>query len=45
MSNPYDMQNLTLELGKLEFGIAHHTVNFKELTALEMEWFKVGIIQ
>jgi FAD/FMN-containing dehydrogenase len=26
MSNPYDMQNLTLELGKLEFGIAHNTV-------------------
>ena len=26
MSNPYDMQDLTLELGHLEFGIAHHTV-------------------
>lgn len=26
MSNPYDMQNLTLNLGKLEFGIAHNTV-------------------
>ncbi|MHA1744830.1 MAG: FAD-binding oxidoreductase [Promethearchaeota archaeon] len=26
MSNPQDMQNLTLELGKLEFGIAHNTV-------------------
>lgn len=26
MDNPYDMQNLTLDLGKLEFGIAHNTV-------------------
>ena len=26
MSNPHDMQNLTLELGKKEFGIAHNTV-------------------
>lgn len=26
MNNPYDMQNLTLNLGKLEFGIAHNTV-------------------
>ncbi len=26
MSNPYDMQNLTLELGKKEFGVAHNTV-------------------
>ncbi len=26
MGNPYDMQNLTLQLGKLEFGIAHNTV-------------------
>jgi len=27
MSNPYDMQNLTLEVGHQEFGIAHNTVN------------------
>ncbi|MCP4764624.1 MAG: FAD-binding oxidoreductase [archaeon] len=26
MGNAYDMQNLTLDLGKLEFGIAHNTV-------------------
>ncbi|MBD3352345.1 MAG: FAD-binding protein [Candidatus Lokiarchaeota archaeon] len=26
MDNPYDMQNLTLELGKQEFGVAHNTV-------------------
>ena len=26
MSNPEDMQNLTLEIGKQEFGIAHNTV-------------------
>ncbi len=26
MGNPYDMQNLTLNLGKLEFGVAHNTV-------------------
>jgi FAD/FMN-containing dehydrogenase len=26
MGNPYDMQNLTLQLGKLEFGVAHNTV-------------------
>jgi hypothetical protein len=26
MGNPWDMQNLTLNLGKLEFGIAHNTV-------------------
>ncbi len=26
MGNPQDMQDLTLELGKLEFGIAHNTV-------------------
>jgi hypothetical protein len=26
MGNPYDMQNLTLNIGKLEFGIAHNTV-------------------
>ncbi|MFX1502943.1 MAG: FAD-binding oxidoreductase, partial [Promethearchaeota archaeon] len=26
MSNPHDMQDLTLEVGKKEFGIAHHTV-------------------
>ena len=26
MGNPYDMQELTLELGKLEFGLAHNTV-------------------
>jgi len=26
MGNPYDLQNLTFELGKLEFGIAHNTV-------------------
>jgi FAD/FMN-containing dehydrogenase len=29
MSNPYDMQNLTLEVAKQEFGIAHNTVNFR----------------
>jgi len=27
MSNPYDMQDLTLEIGKQEFGISHNTVN------------------
>jgi FAD/FMN-containing dehydrogenase len=26
MSNPYDMQDLTLEVGKQEFGISHNTV-------------------
>lgn len=26
MDNPYDMQNLTLDVGKYEFGIAHNTV-------------------
>jgi len=26
MSNPYDMQNLTLEVAKKEFGVSHHTV-------------------
>jgi FAD/FMN-containing dehydrogenase len=26
MSNPYDMQNVTLDIGKLEFGVSHNTV-------------------
>jgi FAD/FMN-containing dehydrogenase len=26
MSNPYDMQDLTLEVAKQEFGVSHHTV-------------------
>ncbi len=26
MSNPYDMQNLTLDVAKLEFGVSHNTV-------------------
>ena len=26
MDNPYDMQDLTLDVGKLEFGISHNTV-------------------
>ncbi len=44
MSNPQDMQDLTLEVAKKEFGISHHTVNFKASIALETEWSKVGII-